>query len=66
MNEKKLEPLLTGEFYFANFIHNLEALLQAEPLFPTSAQLSLLAMSLATPSLSPKYCSSLRSNVHSL
>ncbi|KLK95988.1 hypothetical protein VN91_1797 [Lactococcus lactis subsp. lactis] len=35
MNEKrkKLEPLLTGEFYFANFIHNLEALLQAEPLF---------------------------------
>jgi hypothetical protein len=35
MNEKrkKLEPLLTGEFYFANFIHNLEALLQAESLF---------------------------------
>ncbi|ABJ72326.1 hypothetical protein LACR_0768 [Lactococcus cremoris subsp. cremoris SK11] len=30
---KKLEPLLSGESYFANFIHNLEALLQAEPLF---------------------------------
>lgn len=27
---KKLEPGLTSEFYFANFIHNLEALLQAE------------------------------------
>jgi len=33
MNEKKLEPLLTGEFRFANFIHNLEAELQSEPLF---------------------------------
>jgi len=32
--------------------------------FPTYAQLSLLAMSLATPSIPAKYCSSLRSNVH--
>ncbi len=63
---KKLEPGLSGESYFANFIHNLEALLQAEPLFSyiRSATLSLLAMSLATPSIPAKYCSSLRSNVH--
>ncbi|EQC54331.1 hypothetical protein LLT6_08565 [Lactococcus cremoris subsp. cremoris TIFN6] len=34
MSEKRKNwNLLSGESYFANFIHNLEALLQAEPLF---------------------------------
>lgn len=66
MNEKEKNWNLYLQVNFTSQISSttLKLCFKQNHFFPTSAPLSLLAMSLATLSVPAKYCSSLRSNVH--
>ncbi|WP_260140298.1 hypothetical protein [Lactococcus lactis] len=66
MNEKRKNWNLYLQVNFTSQISSttLKLCFKQNHFFPTSAPLSLLAMSLATLSVPAKYCSSLRSNVH--